>query len=214
MSIARSLEKPPDYREWLDFLPLNANDYQWDKEDRRIIGADALRLLTSWDIVSDKEFWVSNFELLLHYMPDDINVQEPLLRIYEGIGSLDRSQWQLLLQFADKAQNYPTLLIREILFDQWFACNQDLQKVKVLLIQFGTAFSTAKAECKEFTHIKEIEQIVDDWYDLPWAEDTKQLLEKFHKSTHPQEVSDRNPRFQVTIPSHNEFQRNLKLAAI
>lgn len=198
ISIARRLEKPFDYQEWLDFLPLNANDYQWDKEERRIIGADALRLLASWDIVSDKNFWISNFKLLLHHLPDDINAQEPLLRVYEEIGSLDCIQWQLLLHFADKAENYPTTLIREILFDQWFACSKNLQKEKVLLIQLGTAFSAAKAGCKEFTHIKEIEQVLNDWCDLSWVEDTKQLLEKIHKSTHPQEVSDRNPKFHVT----------------
>lgn len=214
ISIARRLEKPLDYQEWLDFLPLNANDYQWDKKERRIIGADALRLFVSWDIVSDKDFWETNFKLLLRYLPDDIDVQEPLLRIYEGIGSLDRPQWQLLLQFADKAENYPTLLVREILFDQWFACNEDRQKENALLIEIGTAFSLAKAECKEFRHIKEIEQVIDDWCDLPWVDDIKQLLDKFHESAHSQEDSVKNPRSLVTTHYQNECQGNLQLAPL
>lgn len=211
ISIAKRLEKPLDYQEWVGFLPLNANGYQWDKEERRIIGADALRLLASWNIVSDKNFWESNFKLLLHYLPGDINVQETLLRVYEGIGDLDLTQWQSLLQVADKAENYPTTLIRVILFDQWFTYN-DMQKESDLLVLFGTAFSAARAECKGFAHITEIEQVINDWYDLPWVAETKHLLEEIHESAHPQEDGVKNPRERVTIPYQGVFQGNLQLA--
>lgn len=211
ISIARSLEKPHDYQKWVDFLPLNPNDYQWDKKERRIIGADALRLLVSWNIVSDKGIWESNFKLLLRYLPDDINVQEPLLRTYEGLKGLDRTQWQLLLQAADKAENYPTLVIREMLCDQWFTCNKDQSKENALLIQFGAAFSAARAECKEFAHITKIEQVIDDWCDLPWVAETKHLLEEIYESAHPQEDSVENPRFLVTELYQNKFQENLQL---